>query len=72
MMSFTKVNLRDIVWKQYKYKLKSYYEMFSTLMGIQLLALLFSFNGSSSFSSSLSNYSVSGTYYNAILPSFLQ
>ncbi|MCA1055737.1 hypothetical protein LCM10_12140 [Rossellomorea aquimaris] len=45
MMYLSEVNEWDIVKKQYRYKLKSYFGMFTSLMMIQLLAILFSFNG---------------------------
>lgn len=44
-MYLTEVNTWDIVKKQYRYKLKSYFGVFTSLMAIQLLAIFFSLNG---------------------------
>jgi hypothetical protein len=44
-MYLTEVNAWDIVKKQYRYKLKSYFGVFTSLVVIQLLAISFSFNG---------------------------
>jgi hypothetical protein len=44
-MYLAEVNEWHLVKKQYRYKLKSYFGVFSSLMAIQLLAIFFSFNG---------------------------
>ncbi|MBN3553125.1 hypothetical protein JYA63_02480 [Fictibacillus nanhaiensis] len=44
-MYLAEVKAWDIVRKQYRYKLKSYFSVFTSLIVIQLLAILFSFNG---------------------------
>jgi hypothetical protein len=44
-MYLTEVKEWDIVKKQFRYKLKSYFGVFNSMMAIQLLAILFSFNG---------------------------
>lgn len=62
-MSLTKINLWEVVKKQLRFKMKSYRGMFTTLMMLQLLALLFSLGGeggggggSDTFSYSLNSY----------------
>ncbi|HJV31419.1 MAG TPA: hypothetical protein VJ558_04435 [Bacillales bacterium] len=45
MMSLSKPSLIQVVKKQYAYKLKSYAPFFLTLIVLQLVAALFSFNG---------------------------
>ncbi|QWC23755.1 hypothetical protein KJK41_05240 [Bacillus haikouensis] len=45
MMYLAEVKAWDIIKKQYRYKLKSYFGVFTSLVVIQLLAILFSFNG---------------------------
>lgn len=44
-MSFTTVNLLETVKKQYVFKLKANIDAYSSMIGIQLLAFLFSFGG---------------------------
>jgi hypothetical protein len=44
-MYLAEVNEWHLVKKQYRYKLKSYFGVFTSLMAIQLLAIFFSFNG---------------------------
>lgn len=56
MMSLSTVKLNEIVRKQYLFKLRAYIDTLSSLMGIQVIAMLFSFGGNfstSSFSSAL-------------------
>lgn len=45
MMSLSRVSIGDIVKKQYQFKLKSYIGFFSSLIVLQLLAILFSLGG---------------------------
>ncbi|GAA0429640.1 hypothetical protein GCM10008983_02510 [Lentibacillus halophilus] len=44
-MSFNNVPITQIVLKQYRYKLRAYYQVFTSLVVMQLLALLFSSGG---------------------------
>ncbi len=64
MMSLTKINLWDIVKKQFRFKLKSYRGMFTSLMILQIIGILFSLAGegggggsSDTFSYDMRNYS---------------
>ncbi|MUV38308.1 hypothetical protein JNUCC1_02146 [Lentibacillus sp. JNUCC-1] len=41
-MSSNKVTMGQVVWKQYRYKLKAYHQVFTSLVVLQLMALLFS------------------------------
>ncbi|CAM3897223.1 ABC-2 family transporter protein [Mesobacillus thioparans] len=63
-MSLTKINLWDIVKKQFRFKLKSYRGMFTSLMILQIIGILFSLGGeggggggSDTFSYDMRNYS---------------
>ncbi|WP_217587229.1 hypothetical protein [Lentibacillus saliphilus] len=44
-MSLNKVTTRQIVMKQYQYKLKAYYQVFNSMVILQVIALLFSTGG---------------------------
>jgi hypothetical protein len=64
MMYLTKVSLWDIVKKQLRFKMKSYRGMFTSLMMLQIIGILFSLGGeggggggSDSLSYSMNNYS---------------
>ncbi len=48
-MSFVQVSLADVVKNQYAYKLRSFKGFISTLILTQIVALLFSFNGTYSY-----------------------
>lgn len=45
MMSLNKVTMPQVVFKQYRYKLTAYHQVFTSLVVLQLLALFFSFGG---------------------------
>jgi hypothetical protein len=45
MMYLAEVKAWDIIKKQYRYKLKAYFGVFTSLVVIQILVILFSFNG---------------------------
>ncbi|WP_078379868.1 hypothetical protein [Sutcliffiella halmapala] len=64
-MSLTKVTLVDVVKKQYFYKLKAFSGVYTSLILVQLIALLFSFVSSigSSSSSSSEGLTVSASFY---------
>ncbi|MGN7939323.1 hypothetical protein CHH83_13730 [Bacillus sp. 7586-K] len=62
-MYLTEVKFADVVMNQFKYKVKAYIGLFSSLLIVQVFGLLMSLNGSSSmgtvgnaFSLSLNNY----------------
>ncbi|OEH85078.1 hypothetical protein BHU72_05560 [Desulfuribacillus stibiiarsenatis] len=48
-------SMLDIASKQFQYKLRSYFDIFISLMIVQLIGVLFSFNGVGSMSSSFAN-----------------
>ncbi|RWZ54682.1 hypothetical protein EQV77_13605 [Halobacillus fulvus] len=62
-MYLTEVKTSDIIGKQFRYKFKSYIGVFSSLVIIQLLGLLFSLSGSRFSSSSAVGYQVDVQYY---------
>lgn len=64
-MSLTKVSTKEVVKKQFFYKLKSCSGVFSTLIVIQMLAVFFSFNGSGSMGAGMSGVNLSVTYYSS-------
>ena len=67
MMSLTTINLAETVKKQFVFKLKANIDVFSSLVGIQLLAILFSLNGVASMGMGGTNLSVDVKYYSADL-----
>jgi len=64
-MSLTTANTAEIVKKQYFFKLKANIDAFSSLLGIQLLAILFSLGGVGSMGSHSNGLSVAVKYYSA-------
>jgi hypothetical protein len=64
-MSLTKVSLFDVVKKQYAYKLKAYIQVLSTLVFVQLLAILLSFNGIGGGGTSSESIEINIHYYSA-------
>lgn len=64
-MSLKKIRMVDIVKKQYVYKLRAYIQVLISLIFIQLLAILFSFNGVGGMGSSGENINVQFQYYSA-------
>ncbi|MBP2243308.1 hypothetical protein J2Z40_003924 [Cytobacillus eiseniae] len=67
MMSLTTVNLLNNIKKLYLFKLKANIDSFSSLIGIQLLALLFSLGGVTTIGSFSSNLHIDIKYYSADL-----
>lgn len=57
-MFLTKVELSNVVRKQYRYKLKSYLGVFTSLIAIQLLAMVFSSGGVSTYYSDVNGFSI--------------
>ncbi|SET00951.1 hypothetical protein SAMN05216389_104153 [Oceanobacillus limi] len=64
-MSLTAVTLGNVVKKLYIFKMKSYMGLFTSLVILQLLALLFSLSGVGSSGGSINGNYVSVTYYSA-------
>ncbi|WP_156424481.1 hypothetical protein [Bacillus sp. FJAT-27445] len=64
-MSLTKTNLAEIVKKQYFHKLRANIDAFSALVGIQVLAILFSLGGVGSSGMSGSGLEVNSKYYSS-------
>ena len=67
MMSLKTINLAETVKKQFVFKLKANIDVFSSLVGIQLLAILFSLNGVGSMGMGATNLSVDVKYYSSDL-----
>ena len=67
MMSLKTINLAETVKKQFVFKLKANIDVFSSLVGIQLLAILFSLGGVGSMGMGGTNLSVDVKYYSADL-----
>lgn len=67
MVSLIRANLAETVKKQYFFKLKANIDAFSSLVGIQLLAILFSYGGASSSGMSSSEIQMNVKYYSADL-----
>ncbi|MBY0146473.1 hypothetical protein [Neobacillus niacini] len=66
-MSLVKTSMLDIVINLYKYKLKAYKQVFMSLIFIQLLAVLFSFNGVGMMGSSTESIEIDVQFYSADL-----
>jgi len=64
-MSLARTNLMEVVKRQYLFKLKSYIQVFMTLVVLQLLGMLFSFNGVGMMGSSNGSVEVDIQYYSA-------
>ena len=71
MMSFVEANVWDITKKQFFYKLKSYSGVYSALLSMHVIAILFSFNGASSSHIGSSHLSFTITYFSGDLALFL-
>jgi hypothetical protein len=70
-MYLTESNVRDVILKQYRYKMQAYLGVFTSLMFIQVLGLLFSFSGTGSMmgSSDIFSYEVR-TYSGSLVAIF--
>ncbi|WP_449619598.1 hypothetical protein [Robertmurraya sp. Marseille-Q9965] len=62
-MSLSTANLMETVKKQYSFKLKANIDAISSLIGIQLVAVLFSLGGNASFMSSTEGLQIDINYY---------
>lgn len=67
MMYLTKVSLWDIVKKQLRFKLKSYRGIYTSLMVLQGIAILFSLGGEGGGGGSSDNFSYDLKYYSGNL-----
>ncbi|QED46253.1 hypothetical protein [Cytobacillus dafuensis] len=63
MMFLKNVNLTEVVKRQYFFKLKANIDAMSSLVFLQLLAILFSMGGSNSFGSSSDQVSIEVSYF---------
>lgn len=63
MMSLTNANAAEIIKKQYFYKLRAHYGIFTSLFITQLVALTFSFMASGSMGSGGEGVSINVSYY---------
>lgn len=64
-MSLSTTSLMETVKKQFAFKLKANIDAFSSLVGIQFIAILFSLGGSGSFMSSSEGMHLQVKYYSA-------
>lgn len=65
MMSLSRISLHEVVKKQYSYKLRSYNQVFMSLVFIQVLGILFSFNGVGMMGTSSNSFDISMHFYSA-------
>lgn len=63
MMSLTTISLAETVKKQYFFKMKANIDSFSSLIWIQMMALLFSFNATASSGFTNNDISINIRYY---------
>src|SRR5699024_12488777 len=63
MMSLIRPSLGDVVGKQYQFKVRSYHGMFSTLVLLQVVGILFSFLGGDQFSEGINDVLINLLYY---------
>ncbi|WP_226645821.1 hypothetical protein [Mesobacillus subterraneus] len=63
MMYLTKVSLWDVVKKQFRFKLKSYRGVFTSLMMLQIIGILFSLGGEGGGGGSTETFSYDSNYY---------
>ncbi|MFC4024847.1 hypothetical protein ACFOUV_13675 [Oceanobacillus longus] len=66
MMSLNRMGLATVVKRQYQYKMKAYVGVFSSLIVLQCLAMLFSLTGSGSSGYSSTGFSIDITIYSGI------
>ncbi|MFD2044183.1 hypothetical protein ACFSTA_09835 [Ornithinibacillus salinisoli] len=64
-MSLTSVTLSNVVKKQYAFKMKSFMGVFTSLVVMQILAIIFSLNGVASSGGSINGNVVHVQYYSA-------
>ncbi|MGE6257687.1 hypothetical protein ACQKCU_07210 [Heyndrickxia sporothermodurans] len=66
-MSLIEINQIDIVKKQYFFKLRSYVQIFSTMMILQVISMLFSFTAVGNFSGGSDMVRIEITYYSSTI-----
>lgn len=66
-MYLTESNVRDVIFKQYRYKLQAYLGVFTSLMFIQVLGMLFSISGTGSMGGSAGTFSYDVRTYSGSL-----
>lgn len=66
-MYLTESNVRDVIFKQYRYKLQAYLGVFTSLMFIQVLGVLFSISGTGSMGGSAGTFSYDVRTYSGSL-----
>lgn len=64
-MSLSRISLQEVVKKQYSYKLRAYIQVFMSLVFIQVLGILFSFNGTGMMGTSSYSFDISVHFYSA-------
>jgi len=64
-MSLSRISLQEVVQKQYAYKLRAYIQVFMSLVFIQVLGILFSFNGVGMMGTSSNTFDISVHFYSA-------
>ncbi|MEH7114488.1 hypothetical protein V7124_19305 [Neobacillus niacini] len=64
-MSLSKTSMLDIIKKQYTFKLRAYMQVFMSMVFIQMLGILFSFNGVGMSGGGSNTLSVNVHYYSA-------
>jgi hypothetical protein len=64
-MSLLRISMQDVVKKQYAYKLRAYIQVFMSLVFIQVLGILFSFNGVGMMGTSSNTFDISVHFYSA-------
>ncbi|MBS4174412.1 hypothetical protein [Bacillus sp. FJAT-49736] len=64
-MFLTEMNLRELILKQYTFKLHAYIRVFSSLIATQLIAILVSLAGVGSSGTSMDGMQLNITYYSA-------
>jgi hypothetical protein len=67
MMYLTKVSLWDVVKKQFRFKLKSYRGVFTSLMMLQIIGILFSLGGEGGGGGGSETFSYDSNYYSGNL-----
>jgi len=63
MMSLIRPDLGDLVGKQYKFKMRSYHGVFSTLVLLQVVGILLSFVGNDQYSEGMNDIWINLRYY---------
>ncbi|KGM44906.1 hypothetical protein [Neobacillus niacini] len=64
-MSLSRISLQEVVKKQYSYKFRSYIQVFLSLVFIQMLGILFSFNGVGMAGTSSSTFEIDIHFYSS-------